>query len=306
MKKTHKRVLGLLGLGFVAATTAFAAALPNDPTAFATAQQLTDHLQVRVVGGEISATIDSPKDGSVLVSPSPEVVYSYSNAQTITITLEYTGLDGVTHTIVLVDHEDVAHATDTKTLPINLDDYGYGNYKLTISGEDAEGVLYEDGVEYSYIPVVADSTQTEDSSEVNIGLDYNTDPDSRVDTIEVIIYDENGQEVTRTTVEAPATSAAFDFNSLPSGNYTAVVTAYDENGNALYEPYSYDFYYTAPDTRRVVPVPNTGSVSQGTNISMTDYLITGLIIFGVVAIAGTVYMIKNDRKTRTGKTNRRK
>ena len=309
MKKTHKQIFGLLGLGLVVATTAFAATLPNDPAAFA-ATQFTDSLLVRVVNSDVSVSIDKPEDGSTFTSPNIDVVYSYANSKTITVTLEYTGMDHVTHTIVLVYDPDVNYQSDTKTLPVNLADYGYGDFKINVKGEDSGGVPYEDEIGFSYFPVEANSEQEEGTSEVTVNLEYNTDPGSDIATIEVIIYNEDGtEEVGRATVPAPGTSAAIDFGEWPSGTYLAQVIAYDENGNELYLPYTFDFEYVAPGTpvnpdRPVVPVPNTGSATQGANISATDYLITGLIIFGIIAAAGIAYMVKNNK--RTGKTNRRK
>ena len=70
MKKTEKRVLGLLGLILVAITTIFAAFLPG-PEASATdsGTSVTDTIQVRVVGNSPAVEIVGVTDGEKVVFP---------------------------------------------------------------------------------------------------------------------------------------------------------------------------------------------------------------------------------------------
>ena len=142
---------------------------------------------------------------------------------------------------------------------------------------------------------------------MNVDLNYN--PDSQdIDKIVLNVYDENGNLVeglSPVEVTPPTTNVPLDFGKygLPDGNYTISVTAYDANGNALYEPYTVLVKYSS-SAAAPVPVPDTGSLLRTNNISNTDYLITGIVIFGLVAIAGVMYAMKNGKKNNT-KSRRR-
>ena len=87
---------------------------------------------------------------------------------------------------------------------------------------------------------------------------------------------------------------------MPTGNYTVEITAYNAEGELLYgKPYYTSVYYEA------IPVPDTGGMFVGLNISKTDYLITGLIIFSVTAVLGFVFVAKG-RGNKNRLTARRK
>ena len=77
MKKTPKKVLGFLGLAFVAAMTIFAAALPN-PEALAASSSMTDTIIVRVIAGTPDVNIIKPSSGSVFVGPEHVVSFDFS------------------------------------------------------------------------------------------------------------------------------------------------------------------------------------------------------------------------------------
>ena len=42
-----------------------------------------------------------------------------------------------------------------------------------------------------------------------------------------------------------------------------------------------------------IVVPNTGGLFESLNISQSDYLITGLIIFFVVGVGGAIFIAKS-------------
>ena len=68
------------------------------------------------------------------------------------------------------------------------------------------------------------------------------------------------------------------------------ISAIDPNGNLLYDAWDVVFVYDP------MLVPNTGGLFAGLNISKVDYLVTGLIAFGMVGIFGIWFILK-DRKS---------
>ena len=93
----------------------------------------------------------------------------------------------------------------------------------------------------------------------------------------------------------------FSETNLPAGKYIIAVTALDENGNPLQEPYDLIFNYRpveVPDTGggSDADAPNTGGIMATLNVSKTDYLITGLLVFTIVGIVGASVVLK-ERKT---------
>ena len=79
MKKTKKRVLGLLGLGLVAVTTIFAASLPGPEAAAVETNSVTDTIVVRVVGKDPLLEITSDQDGKELVQQTQIFSFDYYN-----------------------------------------------------------------------------------------------------------------------------------------------------------------------------------------------------------------------------------
>lgn len=92
MSKTKKRILGFLGLSFVLAATVFAATLPS-PDASATSS-LSDTLVVRVVGAVPDVKITGIVNGKVYANPNRPFSVSYENVNHLTVTLDYTDLEG--------------------------------------------------------------------------------------------------------------------------------------------------------------------------------------------------------------------
>ena len=86
-----------------------------------------------------------------------------------------------------------------------------------------------------------------------------------------------------------------DFNEygLDDGEYMILINAYgDDTTKPLYEPYIIKVKY---DGSEVIVVPNTGNVTQTLNIMKNDYLVTGLIIFGIIALSGIMIVSKKNR-----------
>ena len=177
-------------------------------------------------------------------------------------------------------------------------DYGYGEYKITARGDGINGLYSEDVAEFGYYPVVGAATQNKDTWNVDVNLDYDK---TNEDITEIIlnVYDADGNLITGLSpVELPVpldkTTISLDFAKygLEDGTYKITATAYDAEGNIIYLPYiMYVNFENEP-----VPTPNTGGLFQNLNISSTDYLVTGLVVFGIVAVAGATFIVRNKRK----------
>lgn len=307
MKRTNKKLFGFLGLTAVAAITTFAVFLPT-PEAQA-AGSVTDYLTVRVVGPEADIEIIRPNDGADFVNPNQTIDYDYVGARKVTVTLEYPAPDGTVVTEVLKQMDDLDYESGVDSINLNLNDpkYGYGRYVVKVACEGTDGVFKEDAIEFTYVPVTAEAEQsTEKEGEVNVDLNYD-ETNENIDTIVINVYDEDGnliEGLSPVIVQSPNKTVALDFMSygLEPGTYIITATACDKNGNPLYEPYVTKVNYAVPEKA----VPNTGSVFQNANISKTDYLITGLIVFGLVAMAGTVTILKHNRQDSKQSNRRRK
>lgn len=309
MKKTKKRVLGLLGLVLVIITTIFAAFLPGpEASAEGGITSVTDTISVRVVGSVPDILNVKPINGSVFIYPDQDLSFDYENVEYLTITIRYTDKDDVEHIIPLLEKDDpesfVDYIPGTYSTPLDLlaEDYGYGEYRVEIVGIGFNDVKDFETVEFALYPVVGEANEVDDGK-VYLDLQYDTENEN-INTIGVNIYDENGNLVnvlSPITVNTPDMRVELPFaeNNLPTGNYRIEITAYNAEGEALYKPYITYYYY------EMIPVPNTGALFSNLNISRTDYLVTGLIIFFLAAILGIVFIVKGrSNKSRLNKKRR--
>ena len=297
MKKTPKKVLGTLGLLVVAATTVFAAFLPL-PSASAADTSVVDTITVRVIGNTPSVNITDPGSDEAIAHAQQSISYNYENVDKVTAVLEYTDRDGNPHRDVLGEYP-ITEDYGTGVLDLNLSSYDYGDYVLKLIGEGRNGLEYEDAITLYYYPVTTEIEYNEETNDTFAILDYDlTDED--IDTLVLEIYDENGNLMSplspirvkrgTTRVELPLE----EYNT-PEGKYTIRTTAYDASGTALYRPFdmilNYTIHVPSPD------VPNTGAMTFGNlNISKTDYLITGLMVFSIVGVGGIYYITHNNSK----------
>ncbi len=191
-----------------------------------------------------------------------------------------------------------------KSIDINVNDYGYGKYVVTARGLGYGGEPAEDYVTFYYLPLTAEATEDENTKNYTLDLNYSPydgteESVGNVADIVVNVYDENGNLVkalSPTRVIVPGTSVVLPFGDygIPSGTYKIAISTYDKDGNELYEPYVITINYEA----KSIPVPDTGGVLGNLNISKTDYLVTGLLIFFIVGISGVVFIAKRDKNAK--------
>lgn len=294
MKKTPKKVLGCFGLVLVATMTIFAAFLPY-PEALAVSS-VTDTIVVRVLAGSPDVNINSPASGSIFVNPNQTVTFDYSKATDVLVTMEKEMPSGTPQVYTLFSgHPDQEPGNGSVNLDLSEAIYGYGEYTAIIRGDNGNGLVDEDSVKFSYVPVSA-KVEEDENGKVDVILDYNEDSED-LDHFVINVYDDHGNIVSalsNITVEKPNKIVELPFaeNKIPAGTYTIKVAAYDVNGELIYKTFDVVFVYDP------TKVPNTGGFFKSLNISKEDYLATGLIIFFTAGITGIVFIAKNKRTSR--------
>lgn len=295
MKKHTKRLFGLFGLLLVAAMTIFAVVLPT-PGAIAISSSVTDTIVVRVIGAapHVEFTDATSVADKTLSIPIQSFPYIYDNAKTVTITLEYTDNDGNVHDFVL-DTIDADYAVGSGTLNLDLSgpNYGYGDYVLRITAERPEFLPHEDAFAFSYQPFAAEAKEDPETGNADLTIEY--EDNTGIEYFTVIVRDKDGvivNAIPETRVNVPGKTSVVPFagTNLPGGDYTIEIIAYDAKGNSV--------TVTVPYTYAPVKVPDTGGLLSTLNISKSDYLITGLIVFFLTGIGGAVYITKSTRKNR--------
>lgn len=305
MKKTQKKVLGFLGLALVTAVTIFAAFLPG-PEASAM-NSVTDVINIRVISRTPSAEITKPASGSIFVSPKQTIRVLYDYAKSLVVEIKNTDRDGIIQTKVLWDG-DLADEIGE----LNFDfaeiskDLGFGEYTVTVNGMGVDGIqLPGDSVNFSYYPVIGSTESNFSTGKVFLDLDYLPyEPNGlgRVNTIKVNIYDKDGNLVSQLSnmiVNAPdaRVELPFDRYGLPWGEYSVEIIAFGINGDELYLP-----YYTTAVYKFIIPeTPNTGTMFESLNISRTDYLITGALMFSIIGVSSIVFVIRRSTSSKRRK-----
>ncbi len=202
-----------------------------------------------------------------------------------------------------------AKAASAKTIDIDASEYGYGKYVVTVQGYVNNVILAEDSALFYYLPVSATTNVDDTTGKHYVDLDYLTGNAGAEEIAKIVlnVYNESGELVealSPITVLPPVKNVEIPFaaKNMPSGIYKISVSAYNANGERLYEPYILTIEYKAT----VVPdagAPDTGGLFQNLNISKEDYLISGLMVFFVLGIVAFGVVARN--KKTSSRRNRR-
>lgn len=298
MKRIHKKILGLCGLALVVSVTIFAAFLPTPETQ--AMSSVTETVIVRVVGEKPNVYIVDPSDGEDFLNPEQTINYNYENVDEVEFTLEYIDSEGHV-TSYPIGTKPAGEDYGSDSLTINFKNYGggkYGQYVIKAVGTGPVGT-YENAVSVYYWPVSATAEEDEDTGDADVNLNYQTDNED-IKQLEINVYYPNGELIgvlsgVKVTPPDKTLTIPFSETNLPEGKYIITVTALGADGQPLCDPYPVDFIYSpvaVPDTN----VPDTGGLFATTNISQTDYLITGLLVFGIVGTCGIIFIAKDRRK----------
>ena len=310
MKRQRKNFVGIIGLFAVAAMTAFAYNIPI-PSVNAESAGATTSITVNVVNERIpTMTIVDPSDGDVVADPAVDVRFTFTNADSFVFHIK-NNRTGDTYDInePLDPSIDPAVASGTQVKALNLEDYGtYGDsFTITVSTVGVSNFA-EDSVTISLKSVVVEQVDPDDPS--------NPEDDP---VIEIKDKMPGVCSVSIQTYKLPAGNPLFDpaivqnVESLTarivlpfddalaeSGQYRIEVTPLtctdpsnpDDEPQPTGTPESIIINYTTPETPAV---PNTGLMFAGLNISQSDYIITGLVIFFIISGGVLIYLKKSRR-----------
>ncbi len=310
MRKTKKQLLGLAGLAAVGIMTAVAYAMPSpnaaaaneygyecndndsDPTNDCAKYDSGSQVQVTVTEGNPAISTLHPQDGSTFIDPLVEIATNYSEVTKIDYYLTYVDQNGSTQRVDLNSYSPT-ETSGIHKFEVDITQYGYGEYTLHSTAHGYNGAVREDTVKFNYRAIRANFTgETADNGDPVLKIESNNDVDKLLVSIydksgKPLFVDENGKEVPikldrddidPTTGEVLVT-LPFEQYGAPAGEYTAVVVAYnDKDAIISMVTATTDYKFITPE------VPDTGSNFFGDlNITRVDYLITGLIVFGMVA-----------------------
>lgn len=238
MKNTKKRVFGLIGLAFIAAITVFAAFLPTPNAAAVSGSSTT--IRLRVIGDIPDVTIT---DGPVSVVPqsatpivtTPDQSFTYINEKVghMVVTLHYTDSAGNSQDVTL-DEYDSDYSPGGDTIALNLDDYGYGNYIITVRGDGQYGAD-EDSLMFDYVPIDIDAEQPAIDENPIATYNYNAD---KTASAELYVYTDDNELITAispipVTIGEYTSTLPFAENDLPKGYYKVTIVTYDEHGDII-------------------------------------------------------------------------
>ncbi len=307
MKKTQKRMFGFFGLGVVVAMTSVALTLPN-PGASAVSSSVTDTIVITVTSSTPDVEIKGVDSGDVVTDSEKSLEVNYSNVDTLKIVLKYTNRGGVSQEFVLADGPTSGMPNPYPlTLDFSNPAYGYGDYVLTVTGEGSDGVKDIDIKEFSYEAFSATLDEDEETGKTYVDLEYKPDDGTEagkgnVAKTVINVYDPDGNivsELSPITVLAPEkrVEIPFDKYDLKAGTYRIAITAYDRDGKILFNrelKKIVDKEIPVPDAG----TPDTGGLFKNISISQSDFLITGVIIFFMVGIAGVIVVGKRNKSSK--------
>lgn len=328
MQKTKKQLLGIAGLAAVGVMTAIAYTMPSPASAYeqgvndapATSAGNVD-LNVTVLDGMNQVTIKTPANGSATTKESVPVLYSYENASRIETYLQYTNNDG-TKANVLIDNFTPTEVYGERSFTIDLSKYGLNDrqYTLLVRSYDGYGTPKDDTVNFSYRAIVVtpiepgDPTDPTDPGNGSDNGDPVIDVEVSDDVDEIYVHirdkdgkpaivDKDGNEVifkfTKDDID-PETGELrvklpFEEYGLEDGEYSIVIVGKDKDGNDI-TVVTTTIDYTFVDNTKTPDTPNTGSVLDNLNITRVDYIITGIIVFGLVAGAALFLVSRKSRR----------
>lgn len=315
-----KSIIGALGIAGL--TLLGGLALTNQTYAQeATSSEVT--VQVTVLPNGQSVAIKSPTSDSKVLENQVPLNIDFTKSKTIEYEIKLTDKDGTTTTI---DNEtvDVSNAgaanSGSKKIPLDMQQltngvFGKVSIKVTVDGK-AETA---DTVEFNYVPVVVEKTQTNPRGYTGFRIAHA----GGVAKVKVTLKDKSGHKVGDKEIEitdpvAMTNGGTIELNSeeinnkLDKGDYTLEVVALNGAGDDLEKPEVASFKFTGKDEpakpedkpatpgknggKKTPAVPNTGgSVFAGMNLSSSDFLASGIAVFAFLSLLAVVFLKKGKK-----------
>jgi len=315
-----KSIIGALGIAGL--TVLGGLALTNQTYAQeATSSEVT--VQVTVLPNGQSVAIKSPTSDSKVLDNQIPLNIDFTKSKTIEYEIKLTDKDGTTTTIAneTVDVSNAGAANSgSKKIPLDMQQltngvFGKVSIKVTVDGK-AETA---DTVEFNYVPVVVEKTQTNPRGYTGFRIAHA----GGVAKVKVVLKDKAGHKVGDKEIEitdpvAMTNGGTIELNSedinnkLDKGDYTLEVLALNGAGDDLEKPEVANFKFTGKDEpakpedkpatpgknggKKTPAVPNTGgSVFAGMNLSSSDFLASGIAVFAFLSLLAVVFLKKGKK-----------
>lgn len=315
-----KSIIGALGIAGL--TVLGGLALTNQTYAQeATSSEVT--VQVTVLPNGQSVAIKSPTSDSKVLENQVPLNIDFTKSKTIEYEIKLTDKDGTTTTIAneTVDVSNAGAANSgSKKIPLDMQQltngvFGKVSIKVTVDGK-AETA---DTVEFNYVPVVVEKTQTNERGYTGFRIAHA----AGVAKVKVTLKDKSGHKVGDKEIEitdptAMTNGGTIELNSedinnkLDKGDYTLEVVALNGAGDDLEKPEVASFKFTGKDEpakpedkpatpgknggKKTPAVPNTGgSVFAGMNLSSSDFLASGIAVFAFLSLLAVVFLKKGKK-----------
>lgn len=211
-------------------------------------------------------------------------------------------VEGLTHTDCDPPFEDFVLPFDQVQPP--LPD---GKYQIEVHYYDENGdeIQPPESYEFDYERKTPGVSDTDDKGNPQVHPGGNAD----AQCMKVHVVDQHGNTVPGLyyeDCEPPFEDFTLYFSehNVPDGDYKIEIEYYDEAGN-LVGSESFDFHFTNTSRKNTfLGIPNTGGLFAGLNLSRSDYLITGLVVF-VIAAGGAAFIIYRKKYSRKNSSRRR-
>lgn len=301
MQIRKKHLIGIGGLALVAATFAYATTIPASDAGAVGAVSGQVRITVNVYGENPEVRITSIEDGEVTVNNKITIGNIYTVADKLEYKLcknfgtaeEYCANLGANATYV----PESAPESGERAFDFDLDsdpNLGFGDYVLQVTNYSGVGSV-EDSVSFKYVPLKLTTIGSAENGDPIVEVEYA----SKIKSFDLQSYDKDGNPLfdkpINVDVDNPGVAGKkqvtlpFGSYGAASGDYTVSAIGTDLSGNVLSNhPVYTDVEYQAPDAPEV---PKTGGILGNLNISRTDYIITGLIMF-VIATAFAVRALR--------------
>ena len=314
MQKRKKQLLGMGGLAVVVASTTYAATIPTPDAGAAGNNASTSgnvSLQVQVYSDNPEAKITTISDGEVVTGSNLSIGGLYSDADKVEFEMYKKNPDGSKTYAELggpgVDKYTYVPADPPENgqldFPFDLnssEDLGYGDYVLTMT-VTSQGSTVESIVSFRYAPLSISYIGSTENGDPIVEVTYA----ENVASVDIQAYNESGAPLFDSPINYPVSNPGvagtlrvalpfLDYGAA-SGDYTISAVGKDANGGVI-DPTAGPVYTTAPYKSPESPeVPKTGDITKQLNMSRADFLITGLIGFGLFT-ALALYLLRKQRR----------
>lgn len=287
-------------LGLVVVGVVVAVVLSRSMVFAATSMQSVDILEAKIVPVDADIEITSTS-GDKVVEPEYDLSLLFNGVKDIKLKVVNRDNDGnVTYEGEIWNFEG-DYSPGTKDFVLNLDDFGwYGNFTFTASAVDQDNRTIEKVLFVEY-----KNQEVSDYKTVKIGIYDDSNKLVRVavidkETEKMKVYDVDGSLLFVVPgVIKPDEKFEIPFDGLEYGEYTVEVQYLDKDNNQVGEIYVYTVKYYGDE--EYVPVPDTGGLFKGLNISSEDYLITGVLMLGAASVVVFVMTRKRPRSRHRGR-----